>query len=187
MPYPLETARLRIRPLSDQDLDSFVSYRQDPAVARYQSWETTYSREQALDLVHSQAGLSIPNVGNWLQLAVIEKQSGTLLGDVAIHNVSGTCFELGFTISPLYQGHGIAKEAVARVIQFLTEEVEVREFVASTDSRNEPSKGLLKTLGFSKQPSKGWQEEFKGEQVIVEYFELIPPALKHPRQQPQDC
>ena len=187
MPYPLETPRLSIRPLSAQDLDSFVSYRQDPAVARFQSWETTYSKQQGLDLLRGQLGVEVPKVSDWLQLAAIDKQSGALLGDVAIHNVSGTCFELGFTISPLHQGRGIAKEAVARVIKFLTEEVGVRELIASTDSRNEPSKRLLNALGFSNQASKGWQEEFKGEAVSVDYFNLIPAAPTHPRQQPQDC
>lgn len=35
----LETIRLRLRHFKDSDLSQFIGYRNDPDVARYQSWE----------------------------------------------------------------------------------------------------------------------------------------------------
>ncbi len=35
----LETSRLRLRHFTDSDLPAFMAYRNDPEVARYQSWE----------------------------------------------------------------------------------------------------------------------------------------------------
>ena len=70
MAYPILTERLSIRPLAMVDLDTFVSYRQDPEIARFQSWETTYSKNQAIDLIESQAVSVLPKKGEWLQLAI---------------------------------------------------------------------------------------------------------------------
>ncbi len=35
----IETARLRLRRFAEADLPAFIAYRNDPDVARYQSWE----------------------------------------------------------------------------------------------------------------------------------------------------
>ena len=39
--------RLSLRPFQVDDLEAFVAYRSDPDVARYQSWEHTYSMADA--------------------------------------------------------------------------------------------------------------------------------------------
>ncbi|HAG98897.1 MAG TPA: GNAT family N-acetyltransferase, partial [Ktedonobacter sp.] len=35
----IETTRLRLRHFTDSDLPVFIAYRNDPVVAKYQSWE----------------------------------------------------------------------------------------------------------------------------------------------------
>lgn len=174
MQFPLLTARLSIRPLALEDVPSFVAYRQDPDVARFQSWETSYSEANAVELVESQIGVDLPAEGNWLQLAIHERESGVHVGDLALHTVSGeeSVYEIGFTIAPAYQGRGFAREAASRLLEFLFTENRASSVIAMTDTRNVPSIRLLKTLGFEQVPSKGFSEEFKGETVDVDYFEL---------------
>ncbi|MEY4994635.1 MAG: hypothetical protein RLZ65_484, partial [Actinomycetota bacterium] len=58
--FPILTERLNLSPLGPNDLEGFVTYRQDPEVARYQSWEPTYSKAQALELIDSQQGQDFP-------------------------------------------------------------------------------------------------------------------------------
>ena len=41
------TERLRLRPFTADDLAAFVAYRSLPEVARYQSWDTSYSMVDA--------------------------------------------------------------------------------------------------------------------------------------------
>ena len=41
------TERLRLRPFRAADLPAFVAYRSDPDVARFQSWDRTYSMADA--------------------------------------------------------------------------------------------------------------------------------------------
>ena len=171
--YPLLTERLSIEPLTLSDLEPFVRYRQDPEVARYQSWEPSYSQNQALELIESQEGVSLPSPGNWLQLAIHDRTTAELFGDLAIHALENeaNCFEIGFTISRENQNKGFAKEAASRLIEHLIAEVQAKSFIATPDARNKASIALLLSLGFRQDVSKSWTEEFKGETVRVLYLQ----------------
>ena len=175
MTYPLLTKRLTIRPLSDADKNAFVAYRQDPEIARFQSWDPAYSLQQATDLIDAQSGLEFPAKGEWLQLAVHEIPSGDLVGDLALHNLQNedADFEIGFTISKNHQGKGFAKEAASRLIDFLFLDHGATKLIAQTDQRNIASIRLLDSLGFLQDPAKSWNEQFKGEEVTVNYFFLL--------------
>ena len=170
--YPLLTKRLSIEPLNTADLATFVEYRQVPEIARYQSWDTSYSKAQALELIESQAGVVFPEKGDWLQLAVRNQKTKELIGDLAIHAVAEQkdCFELGFTIARNHQKKGFAKEATSKLLEHLTSESGAKKFIATPDARNKASIGLLLALGFSQDSTKTWTEEFKGETVTVLYF-----------------
>jgi aminoglycoside 6'-N-acetyltransferase len=171
--FPILTERLSIEPLSIIDLDTFVAYRQDPDIARFQGWETDYSKNEAIDLIESQAGSILPEKGDWLQLAIHRLGSRDHVGDLAIQSVEDedSTFELGFTIAKSHQGQGFAKEAASRLMSYLVSEAGAKKFIATTDSRNTASIKVLSALGFKQNASKGWTETFKNEVVNVEYFE----------------
>lgn len=171
------TSRLSISPLQISDLENFLSYRQDPAVARYQSWEPNYSEAQAADLINSQKGMDFPAADQWLQIGIRLQISGELVGDLALHALlDPDQFELGFTVATKHQGNSYAKEAARALLDRLFAECGAKSVVASADSRNLPSKAVLRSLGFLNQPHKSWVEEFKGETVTVEFFELLRPS-----------
>ena len=172
MRYPLVTNRMSIQPLELADLSEFVTYRHDPEIARYQSWDNSFSSQQALELIESQNGAALPEQGSWLQLAIHDLQTRVLIGDVALHNKEqDDCYEIGYTIAKPFQNQGFAKEAVSRVLEELVSMFGVKRFIATPDSRNEPSIRLLVSLGFEQIASESWTEEFKGELVTVLFFE----------------
>ena len=173
MHFPLLTERLSIAPLVMADLEAFVAYRQDPTVARFQSWEPTYSLSQGTELIESQAGLDFPPADEWLQIGIRLRSSGHLVGDLSLHalNEPGQ-FEMGFTLAVEHQGQGYAHEAASALLEKLFLEHGAVRVSADSDSRNLPSISLLRKLGFTHRPEKGWQEEFKGETVSVYRYEL---------------
>ena len=173
MAFPILTERLSIRPLAMVDLETFVSYRQDPEIARFQGWESRYSKDQAIDLIKSQAGSVLPEKGEWLQLAIHSLEHQEHVGDLAIKSVEeeDSTFELGFTIAKQHQGQGFSNEAAAKLMSYLALEAGAKKFIATTDSRNTASIKVLSGLGFKQNVSKGWTETFKNEVVDVEYFE----------------
>ena len=173
MTYPLLTERLSIEPLALSDLEPFVKYRQNPEVASYQSWDDSYSIAQGRELIESQAGLLLPESGQWLQLAIHDRKTGNLFGDFAIHRMENelNCFEIGFTVASQFQRRGYGKEAAEKVLDYLVTQAGAKKFIATPDSRNQASIRLLLALGFEQRQEKTWTEEFKGETVAVFYFE----------------
>ena len=186
MLFPVQTPRLSIRPLALEDLAAFVSYRQDPEIARFQSWEPTYSQEDATQLIGSQVGVLIPREGDWLQLGVHELASDELVGDLALHSVpeSDRCFEIGFTIARSHQGQGYAKEAASILMRLMFSEQVAKRFTAISDRRNLSSIRVLLALGFNCDPSRSRSEWFKNEDVWLDYFEAHvqhpAPHVQHP-------
>ncbi len=175
MPFPLLSPRVSIEPLTMRDVDEFVRYRQVPEIARFQSWDTNYSAEHGVDLVQSQEGVVLPAPDNWLQLAIHDRETGELLGDLALHTIDTAelSFEIGFTLAPQNQGNGIAREATRRLLDFLFDELGAISVCAHCDSRNSKSITLLRALGFQHRPSKSWTENFKGESIVVNYFSVV--------------
>lgn len=173
MVFPLLTERLSIEPLAMVDLETFLAYRQDPEIAKYQGWEPSYSGEQAVDLIQSQAEIEFPQADQWLQLGLHLVSSGKLVGDLALHALDeNDVFEIGFTIARQHQGFGYAKEAASKLLEYLFTEAGAKKVFATSDRRNQSSINLLRTLGFQQQLDKTWVEEFKGETVTVDYFEI---------------
>jgi len=78
------TERLSVRPFQVDDLEAFVAYRSDPQVARYQSWDPTYSMADAESFLSSQREQVFGQPGDWLQLAIVDRETATVCGDCAV-------------------------------------------------------------------------------------------------------
>jgi RimJ/RimL family protein N-acetyltransferase len=148
MGLPISTSRLQLRCFCEADVDAFAAYRNDPEIARYQSWDGI-TRESALVFIRSQdyAGLGIP--GGWQQIAIASRPGNELIGDIGLflraHRRSA---ELGFTLSRGQQGRGLAREAVEALIDALFARTSLEKLEAVTDTRNLPSIALLRKLEF---------------------------------------
>jgi RimJ/RimL family protein N-acetyltransferase len=165
MPFTrLETGRLIIRRFADVDLAALLAYRNDPDIARYQSWES-FTEEEARDFIREQA-VAEPGVpGAWFQFAIEAKAGGGLIGDCALRiDVHDSRLgEIGFTLARPRQGQGYAREAVSRVLDFAFAELGLHRVVAITDCRNHPSVVLLEKLGLRREGHFLQNVWFKGE------------------------
>ncbi|MBX7235025.1 MAG: GNAT family N-acetyltransferase [Caldilineales bacterium] len=170
MPLWLETPRLRLRPFQDADLEAFLAYRNDPAVARYQGWEMPYTRAMAEDFIAVMKTRTPDLPGKWLQLAVEAKATGVLIGDVAFYLLEGDLrqAEIGFTLATAYQRQGYATEAVRRLLAHLFEEKGLHRVRANCDDRNLASVRLMERLGMRREAhyienfwdGEGWAGEY---------------------------
>src|SRR5512139_908444 len=94
-PYPLRTERLVLRVMRTTDAAPFAAYRNDPEVARYQSWDLPFTEQDALLLLSGQDDRDDVTPGQWTQFAV--ERDGDLIGDVCAHvDDSGGVAEIGF-------------------------------------------------------------------------------------------
>lgn len=173
--YPLTTERLVIEPLAEADAQAFARYRQDPKVARLQSWTPDFSHDDALALIRSQPNSDLPGPGGWIQLAVRSAADGALLGDVAVHRIPDQpdTYEIGVTFARSSQGAGLATDALARVLGYLFTEASAHRVIASCDARNEQVARLLRRLGFRHESRQVDADYFKGEWTTLDGYAIL--------------
>jgi RimJ/RimL family protein N-acetyltransferase len=100
------TERLSLRPFQVDDLEAFVAYRSDPEVARYQSWDSTYSMTDAESFLSSQRELVFGQPGEWLQLAIVDRATCAVCGDCAVRVATDqpATAEIGVALAQASQG-----------------------------------------------------------------------------------
>lgn len=149
----LKSPRLRLRPFQEADLATFATYRSEPEVARYQSWNAPYSLEQAQafyeELLRQQPGTP----GAWYQLAVERLEQSGMIGDCYFYVLRNDPrqAEIGFTFAPQHQGQGYATEAVRCLLEYLFGELQLHRVTATCDAENLPSARLLERLGMRRE------------------------------------
>lgn len=158
-----ETSRLLVRPFTLADLEAFVAYRVDPDVARYQSW-SDYTLERGRGLIESMQELKPGVPGQWYQLAVEERGSGTLVGDLAlkVNECEPREAELGFTLAPAQQGKGYGTEAVRALLGYGFGTLGLHRVYAVTDALNAPAAALLERVGMRREAHYHENVLFKG-------------------------
>lgn len=169
------TERLRLRPFRAEDLPAFVAYRSSPEVARYQSWDPTFSMDDALRFLAEQRELQFGQPGAWAQLAAVDRQTGALYGDCAVHLLDdqpGTA-ELGVTFAPEAQGRGLASEALTGVAQTIFDDRGFHRIYAETDDRNVAVHRLLERLGFRCEARMIEADWFKGEWSSLRVYAVL--------------
>jgi RimJ/RimL family protein N-acetyltransferase len=165
----IESERLRIRRFEDSDLAPFMAYRNDPEVARYQSWDSCDEQEaRALIREMESAQPGVP--GEWFQFAIESKETEDLIGDCALRVDEHEPYraETGFTLAREYQGRGFASEAVSRLLDYAFDSLGLHRVVAIADCRNAPSVALLERLGLRREGhfvenvwfKGGWADEY---------------------------
>lgn len=146
----IESPRLILRRFADADLEPFLAYLNDPEVARYQSWES-YTEEQARDVIEQQKNRSPGRPGQWFTFALELKETGTLVGHVALRMLDDKQAEMGFTMARAFHGQGLACEAATRVLDYAFTEMNLHRVAAITDCENEKSAALLERLGMRRE------------------------------------
>jgi len=168
----IETARLVLRPFEAQDLPAFVAYRAHPDMARFQSWDTSYSMADAERFLASQQGLELGAAGEWVQIAAVDRETGELVGDCAVRLLDRTA-ELGVTFAPAHQGRGLAAEALAAVIERLFTAHDVHRVFAETDDRNTGAQRLLERLGLRCEARLVEADWFKEEWTTLRVYAML--------------
>jgi RimJ/RimL family protein N-acetyltransferase len=123
-----------------------------PEVARYQSWES-FSEQDGEAFMQGQNALQPGVPGRWFQFAIEHEESGRLAGDCAlkINEQENHEAEIGFTLSPEYQGKGFAVEAVCCMLDYAFAQLGLHRVIAITDCRNSRAVTVLERLGFRRE------------------------------------
>lgn len=166
---PREGPRVRLRWLRDDDLARFQACRADPELGRYQGWAPVPD-DEARAFLAVMATLPFCPPGEWMQLAIAERERDGFIGDIGLRLAPhGAALEIGFTLMREHQGRGLAFEAVQLALDAVFEHMAVQCVQAVVDARNSASLRLLQRLGFVQTGSE--EAIFKGEVCQELHFE----------------
>jgi RimJ/RimL family protein N-acetyltransferase len=172
---PVRTMRLRLRPLSDVDLDAVHALHNDAELIRYLPWEPR-TREQSADWLRQRMASSrLEQDDDALAWAVERLEDGRLLGSVnawwrSVEHAQG---EIGFVLARDVQRQGYAREAVTALVDLLFRELDLRRVYGTTDGRNTASAGLMSSLGMRQEAHLRECERFKGEWSDVLIYAVL--------------
>ncbi len=164
MTFCLETERLLLRQFQDSDLESFLAYRNDPDVARYQGWNIPYPRQKGKEFIEFMTRAFPSAQGEWFQAALELKSTHEMVGDVGfvVQKDDGRQAYIGYSLARAHWGNGFAYEAVSRMLAYLFDELTLHRVVAECDVDNAPSWKLLERLGFRRESHLVENIFFKG-------------------------
>ena len=171
---PLYTARLVLRAFTEADIDIFVAYRNDPDIARYQSWET-YSYTEARTLLENQQDQQPGTPGQWYQIAIANQAGNQLIGDCVLHIHSHEPHQatIGITLGQSSQGQGCAREALTKLFDHLFSHTPTHRITADVDPRNTSSWTLLEKLGMRREGHLVKSLWFKGDWVDEYLYAIL--------------
>jgi ribosomal-protein-alanine N-acetyltransferase len=143
----LTTHRLVMHPISDSDFSELHSILTEPGVRRYLCDDVIIPESQTRDFIsRSRELFAAEGGGLW---GVRRKPEPDLLGCVGFwHFHEPARLELLFAMSERVWRRGYAREAAQRMIEYGREQLGMRSILASTDTPNTASIGLLEKLGF---------------------------------------
>ena len=184
--YPVVTPRLRLRPLTPDDVDALLSYRGRADVCRYLPFEPM-TRDSLLPRLHGDLSLTgITRQGQALTLGVELAGTGRLIGDVVLffRSLEHAGGELGYVFHPEVAGHGYAAEASAAVLELGFSQLGLHRVIARIDGRNLASRRLAARLGMRQEAHFVRNEVFKGEWSDEIVFAMLaeewPASPRHP-------
>ena len=140
----LTTERFVLRELTRADAPALFPSFSDPEVMRWWSRGPFVSEEELADWLVPESGW-----GEGRSWAVCEGPEGPAIARLAAMDRGDAVSELGYLVVRERQGEGIAREALAALVDHLIAGEGRRRLYADVDPDNAASNGLLQRLGFT--------------------------------------
>ncbi len=163
--YPIITERLLLRPFAAADLDALAAIQSRPEVVRYLYWGPRPRAEVAVALERRLEQTRIVVEGDALVLAVVVRETGTLVGDVMLwwRSAEHRQGEIGYVFHPDHAGRGYATEASRAALRLGFEDLGLHRIAARCDARNVASARVMERLGMRREAHLRENEFVKGE------------------------
>lgn len=170
----VETERLILRRFSDTDDDSMLrNWIADEAVQSMYS-EPVYSTKEAVKELLDKYITSYAKA-DYYRWAVIEKQSGECIGQIAYFLVDSKNHfaEIEYCIGAAYQCRGYATEAARAVIRYGFERIHLHKVQICTKTINAPSRRVIEKCGLTFEGTLRDYFYMNGEYVGRHYFSIL--------------
>ncbi|MBP0983267.1 MAG: GNAT family N-acetyltransferase [Oscillospiraceae bacterium] len=161
----IETERMILRPLTQDDANSVFEWAGDPIVNKYMPYplhETIHQTEEW-----------ISTLGNKNEFCFCLKDTGKVIGSGSItFREEYDAYELGYNLNRLFWGKGYATEASKAMIQWAHQELGACNFIARHANENHASGNVIRKCGFQFE-CYGQYSRYDGSEVFeASYYTL---------------
>lgn len=173
VPPPLETPRLRVRPVAEHDVPDLLAVNGDAEVTRFLPYPVWASLADGQAWHQRMAAMQA--AGSAWQLVIVDKASNAAIGTCLLFRfepASGRA-ELGYVLGRAHWGCGCMAEALGAVIGCAFGVAGLRRLEAEVNPANTASTRLLHRLGFTQEGVLRQRWVTRGEPYDVAVFGLL--------------
>ncbi|MFV9833031.1 GNAT family N-acetyltransferase [Bacillus sp. F56] len=147
----LETERLTLRQMTDQDAEAIFACFSNHEVTRYYGLENMESIEQATSMIQTFAALYQEKRG--IRWGIERRDTKDLIGTIGFHALAQKHrrAEIGYEITPAHWRNGFASEAISEAVSYGFTSFGLTRIGAVVFTQNEASNRLLIKMGFQKE------------------------------------
>jgi ribosomal-protein-alanine N-acetyltransferase len=142
------TARLKLDSLTAADAPALYALLRNPEVTRYLSIDALASEQEAADLL----ALHARECAEWdeMRWAMRRAHDGHLIGTISLNGGHSALrrAEVGYVVAREQWRQGYAREAIKAVLAYAFGPLQLNRVEALVYAENEPSRALLRSLGF---------------------------------------
>jgi RimJ/RimL family protein N-acetyltransferase len=173
--YPIRTERLILRPITPDDAEAMHAYKSDPESVRYVPYGPLEQADIERRIATTWSNTRFDNEGDAVSLAVEERETGALVGDVVLfwRSEKARAGEVGYIFDPRAGGRGYATEAVQALLALGFDGLGLHRIAARIDDRNTASARVVERLGFRREARLIDSEWFKGEWATLLVYALL--------------
>ncbi|MBC9798259.1 GNAT family N-acetyltransferase [Sinomicrobium weinanense] len=165
----INTERLSLRKLNSADWEMIAYLRTDKEVNKFVKRPDAGSKEKALAFISKiEGGIKKGDMYYW---SISENNNPGMIGSICLWNFpeGRKTAEIGYDLSPEFQGQGIMNEALKSILEFGFYNLNLESIEAYTHRDNESSKRLLERNGFKRITGK--KDENNQDNIIYEIRE----------------
>jgi RimJ/RimL family protein N-acetyltransferase len=174
----IESKRISLRWISEEDVDALFTIFSNPEVMRYWSTTPLGDRDAAVKLLEGiHDGFRRRTLLKW---GIARRSDNALIGTVTLFNLDFTHrrAEVGYCLGRDHWGNGYMREALNAVLRYAFEELDLHRIEADVDPRNKNSIRSLERLGFQREGYLRERWHVGGEIQDAFFYGLLRPEWK---------
>lgn len=147
----LDAPRVRLRWLTDRDVDALFAIFSDETMMRYWSTLPMKDRAEAAEyLARIRSGFAGKSLFQW---GIERREDGEVLGTCTIFNIHRDSMraELGYCLRSPHWRQGYMREALTALIDYAFATLRLRRLEADVDPKNANSLRILERMGFQRE------------------------------------
>lgn len=144
----IQGKQIYLRPITIEDTDIVVRWRNDPRVVQNFIYRKPISKEEHLNWYHNKV-----SVGKVLQFIICDKTTDKPLGSGYLQNIEeDKKAEYGIFLGETDAfGRGIGSETAKLIVDYSFQKLKLHKLCSRVLANNEPSKRMLLSVGYSQE------------------------------------